>query len=163
MTNDTEHFAKLIKETKFAMLTTVNRSGDLRSRPMTLVENEFNGDLWFFTHQSSDLASQVKAQPKVNLAFANVKDNSYVSACGQAEIVTDKAKEKYFWNPLFKAWFPEGLEDPDLCLLKVSVESADYWDSPAAPIVKLVGFAKAVLTGKPAGPELGTHGHINLN
>lgn len=163
LTDDAKRFAKLIKETKFAMLTTIVEGGELHSRPMTLVEHEFEGQLWFFTSKNSDLAKQVQAHANVNLAFANIKDNSYVSACGEASILKDSAKEKELWSPLFKAWFPEGLEDPNLCLLKVDVRSADYWESPSATIVQLVGFAKAVVTGKPAGPALGQHGHITIS
>ena len=61
----------------------------------------------------------------------------------------DRSKIEELWNPLFKAWFPQGLEDPDLALLKVNVDKAEYWDSPSSKVVRLAGFLKAVATGKP--------------
>jgi general stress protein 26 len=49
-----------------------------------------------------------------------------------------------------KAWFPEGLEDPTLCLLKVSVEEAEYWEASSSTLVQLFGFVKAMATGQEA-------------
>lgn len=60
----------------------------------------------------------------------------------------DKEKAKELWKPLLKAWFPKGLEDPDLALLKVSVESAEYWDAPSSKMVQIAGIAKAAVTGQ---------------
>lgn len=161
---DVQRFRELIKDIKFAMLATVNsEDGSLRSRPMTLQQTEFDGALWFFGGRSTRPVIDIMEHPKVNLAFSEPKHNSYISASGQAEIVQDRAKAKELWNPLYKAWFSEGLEDPELCLIKVTVESADYWDSPSSPVVQMVGFAKAILTGQRAGTELGKRGHLNMN
>jgi general stress protein 26 len=41
-----------------------------------------------------------------------------------------------------KAWFPDGLDDPDLALLRVHVEAAEYWDSPSSTMVHIVGFVR---------------------
>jgi general stress protein 26 len=51
------------------------------------------------------------------------------------------------WNPILKAWFPKGLDDPNIILLKVSVEAAEYWDSTSSTIVQVAGFIKALVTG----------------
>lgn len=162
--DDIQHFGKLIKKTRFAMMTTLSEvDGSLVSRPMSLQEAEFDGILWFFTRKSSALVKQIESNSKVNLAFSNIDNNSYVSASGHGEMLVDHQKAKELWNPFLKAWFPEGLVDPELCLIKVAVESAEYWESASAPIVKLVGFAKAILTGKKADTTISQHGHINLN
>jgi general stress protein 26 len=71
---------------------------------------------------------------------------------GRAELVLDKQKMAELWNPVYKAWFPKGLEDPEIALLRVKVEKAEYWDMPHSAAVKVIGFAKAVLTGKPYEP-----------
>jgi len=162
--NDIQNFARLIKEIKFAMLTTVNADdGSLRSRPMTLQDREFDGDLWFFASRVTQPLLDIEENPKVNLAFADLKKSSYVSASGQAQMVLDREKAKELWSPLYKAWFPEGLDDPNLCLVKVSVESVDYWESPSSSVVQLAGFAKAVVTGQSAESEVGQRGHLSLN
>lgn len=162
--NDILQFGKLIKDIKFAMLTTREVGGNtLVSRPMTLQQLEFDGNLWFFAAWTSELVKQIENNPYVNLAFSNSKDFSFLSAQGIAEITTDDDKAKALWNPMYKAWFPEELDDPNLCLLKIKVESVDYWQSPESTLVRLVGFAKSILTGQKADKTLGKHGHIELN
>lgn len=83
------------------------------------------------------------------MSFANPDDQRYVSISGWAELVRDHQKMEELWNPLYKAWFPDGLDDPNLALLKVHVRKAEYWDSPNSKVVQLVGFAKALVTGQP--------------
>jgi general stress protein 26 len=162
--NDIQHFAKIIRDTKFTMFTTIDKvSGELHSRPMTLQEMEFDGDLWFFAQKYSELAQQVEANPNVNLSFANTDTFSFLSGQGVAElIIGDKAKERELWKPLYRAWFPEGLDDPQLCLIRVKITSADYWESPESKLVRMVGFAKAILSGSKANNALGERGHLRI-
>lgn len=56
------------------------------------------------------------------------------------------------WSPLYKAWFPEALADPELALIEVTASQAEYRDSHQATRVHLFGLAKAALTGKAAKP-----------
>jgi general stress protein 26 len=143
---DIKTLGEKIKSVRFAMLTTVEPDGTLQSRPMTTQQVEFDGDLWFFVGLDTDPVSAIKSNSNVNVAYAKPEDNLYVSVSGTAEIVEDEAKKKELWNPLFKAWYPDGLEDPTLGLIKVSVTSAEYWDSPLGIVVTLLGFAKAIVT-----------------
>ena len=149
----------LIEDIDFAMLTTVN-GGQLRSRPMSTQEFDFDGDLWFFTSDNTHKVDEIERDNRVNVAYAKPEDNVYISVSGQAQLVKDKEKIEELWNPILKAWFPKGLDDPTLSLLKVSVEEAEYWDSPSSTIVQLVGFVKALVTGKSA--DGGDHGKVNL-
>lgn len=155
-----EKLAKIMDGIQFAMLTT--KSGlDLKSRPMTLQQTEFDGNLWFFAKKDSPLAREIEAQPQVNLSFADIRKNSYVSISGQAEMLQDPETAQELWTPFAKAWFPDGPESPDLSLIKVTVQSADYWESPHAKVVQLLGFAKAILTGQTPGKLTGTHEHLD--
>ena len=154
-----ERVRELIKEIDFAMLTTVN-GGHLRSRPMSTQEFEFDGDLWFFTSDRTHKVDEIEADNRVNVAYARPDDNVYVSVSGRAEVVKDRTKMEELWNPILKAWFPEGLDDPSLCLLKISVEEAEYWDSPNSKIVQIAGFVKALVTGQPA--QGGEYGKVSL-
>lgn len=156
-----KHLAELIKDVQIAMLTTQDTDGTLHSRPMATQQVEFDGDLWFFTGQSTPKVDEVEQERHVNVSYAKPDDNLYVSISGTAQTVRDPAKMKELWNPIYKAWFPKGLDDPDLVLLKVHVNQAEYWDSPSSKVVQLVGFAKAIATGKRAD-NVGEHEKINL-
>ena len=149
----------LIKDVEIAMLTTMD-GGVLRSRPMQTQEVEFDGDLWFFTGTDTHKTEEIEKDNRVNVAYSSPATNTYVSVSGTASLVSDREKIEELWNPILKAWFPKGLDDPTLILLKVSVEQAEYWDQSSSAIVKIVGFVKALVTGERA--DDGDHGRVNL-
>lgn len=162
MEQDVQKLGELIKDVKIAMMTTVDPDGSLRSRPMATQKAEFDGTLWFFTYASSAKVNEVEQTHEVNLSYAAPDSNTYVSVSGPAELVRDQAKAKELWNPILKAWFPKGLEEPDLALLHVTVEKAEFWDSPSSAMVHLAGFVKAIATGHAYQPSPGEHEKITL-
>lgn len=145
-----EKLKELIEGIDFCMLTTVD-SGQLRSRPMSTQEFDNLGDLWFFTSEDTHKVDEITEDNRVNVSYSQPAKDRYVSVSGSAEIVKDRSKMEELWSPILKAWFPEGLADPKLCLLRVSVENAEYWDSPAGKLVEIFGFVKALATGQEAG------------
>lgn len=162
MDEKVQKLGSLIKDVKIAMLTTVDADGSLRSRPMATQKTEFDGTLWFFTRESSPKVDEVQQSHEVNASYAAPDSNTYVSVSGSATVVRDMDKAKELWNPILKAWFPKGLEDPDLALLKVDVDKAEFWDSPSSTMVQVAGFVKAIATGKAYQPSPGEHEKINL-
>ena len=154
---------ELIREVEIAMFTTIADDGTVRSRPMRYRQSEggFDGKLYFFTKQDSGKVEQVEHTQQVNVAFSNPKSQDYVSIAGVAHISHDRAKMTELWNPLFKAWFPDGLEDPQLALLVVTVEGAEYWDSPTSPVAHLFGFVKSRVTG--AAPKVGDNEKVAID
>lgn len=156
----TQKLAKLIHGIKIAMMTTTDTDGTLRSRPMATQSKEFDGDLWFFSGRSSHKSAEINADHRVNLSYADPGSSKYVSVSGTCRLVQDKAKAAAMWNPAYTAWFPKGLDDPDLCLLQVTPTQAEYWDTPGSLIVHAIGFVKAVATGQRANP--GEHEKLNL-
>lgn len=137
----------LVEGIDFCMLTTLD-GGVLRSRPMSTQQFEFEGTLWFFTSDSTHKVEDIEADNRVNVAYSDAGSDRYVSVSGRAEINRDRAKIEELWSPVLKAWFPEGIDDPHLCLLKIDVEQAEYWDTPSGKIVQLYGFVKALITGQ---------------
>jgi general stress protein 26 len=150
---------ELIKDIRIAMLTTIREDGMPHSRPMATQQMESDGDLWFFTAWSTHKAREIEVLPLVNVAYADPDGNTYVSVSGRAHLLRDPAKAKELWNPSYRAWFPNGLEDPDLALLKVTVEHVEYWDAPSGTMVQLAGLVKSVVTGK--GHKV-DHGELEL-
>jgi general stress protein 26 len=95
---------------------------------------------------------EIDREHNVNVSYADEGDNRYVSVSGRARLVRDRGKIDELWSPILKAWFPKGKDDQEVALLRVDVEKAEYWDAPSSTIVKLVGFAKAMVTGQPYAP-----------
>lgn len=148
MNSDHDKLGELIKDIRIAMLTTVERDGTLHTRPLATLEYENTGELWFFTSIDSAKAEEIEEDMRASVAYADTAKNVYVAVAGVAEIVRDRRKAEQLWTPMAKAWFPKGLDDPHLALLRVHVERAEYWDAPGKAAY-LLGVAKATLTGKP--------------
>jgi general stress protein 26 len=142
-----DRIAELVKEMKFAMLTTEEPDGALRSRPMSTMQMDGEGNLWFFTALSSHKVAEAQQHRQVNLAYARSDKQDYLSISGMVEIVRDKQKMQELWSVWVKPWFPDGLDDPDLVLMKVSITEAEYWDSPGSTAMQLYGLAKGIMTG----------------
>jgi len=147
------HVAKLIENIPIAMLTTVDDDGALASRPMTALEMDAQGALWFFTDLKSSKVDQLRA---VNLSFTDRDQGAYVSLSGQGEIDTDRARIQNLWSVFAKPWFPDGPESSNLALLKFSPKKADYWDGPSSKMVRALGLMASIIAGKAVG--LGEHG-----
>lgn len=150
-----EGYAKLwelIEDIKVAMFTTVTEPEMLHSRPMVTQQAD-SGEavLWFFTSIDSPKVADIYHTRQVGVSYAAPEKHRYVSVAGRAYVVRDADKIRELWTPEMKLWFPEGLEDPYLALVRVEVDSAQFWDSPSGAVVRLVDLAKSKLTGKPAG------------
>ncbi len=151
---------ELIRGIKFAMLTTVEEDGSLHSRPMTTQDVEFDGDLWFFTRADAPKVAESSEHQKVNVSFSDPSSSKFVSASGTAQLVRDRSKLEEYWKAPYKVFFPQGLDDPELALLKINVEKAEYWDSPNTKLGRAFNFARAYVSKDPS--KLGDHAKIAL-
>lgn len=152
---------EIVKAVDICMLTTVDEQGDLHSRPMSNNRDvEFDGDLWFFTYGSSHKIDEVGRVPKVNASFADIDNQLYASLTGRAEVVRDRAKIEELWKPELRAWFPDGVDTPDIALLKVTVERGEYWDGSQSFVAHAVSLVSSLVTGKPA--QLGENEKLEL-
>jgi general stress protein 26 len=122
-------------------------------------EASFDGTLWFMTSKMSAVSSEVERANDVLLTYAHPGSQSYIAINGTAEVIEDRAMIRTLWRPVLKMWFPEGADDPAICLIRVVVDRAEFWDSPSAP-VRLFQFAKALVTGDQV--EGGEHTTIKL-
>ncbi len=144
-----EHIAKIIKDIKYAMLTTTNAEGHLHSRPMTTQQQEFDGALWFIGSRHSATADDIRRQPEVNVGYSDAGKGDYVSLSGRAELVEDRAKLEELWSETNKAWFEGGIDDPEVQLIRIEAHGAEFWESNGR-VRTLFQLARAALTGKTA-------------
>ena len=130
--------ASLVRQMKVAMLTTIEPDGSLRSRPLQTLELDQAGRLWFFTHAGSPTSVEIEAHDhQVNLSYADPRDEDFASISGTARVVRDQDRMRSLWSEQLAPWFPRGLEDPDLALLEVRIDKAEYWDQPRQENVKI--------------------------
>ncbi|QHS21792.1 pyridoxamine 5'-phosphate oxidase family protein [Virgibacillus sp. MSP4-1] len=142
--DDMDILWKLIKDVDTAMLTTATEEG-LVSRPMRTQEVEFDGDLWFFTKKDTDKFDQIVHNQDVNVAYVG---ESYVSVRGTAEIVEDSGKKKELWSKVHEKIMQTSYDDPNIILIKVKVEAAEYWEE--GNLIKKAAFYYNRMTGQNA-------------
>ena len=121
----------------------------LHSRPMTTIERDFDGSLWFFARADSAAVGALASHPQVSLSYSDHGASSFVAVAGPASVVTDMDKKKALWSPAVQAWFPDGPESSQYVLVHVEPDHAEYWDSSSNKLTRMMLMAKALATGTP--------------
>ena len=151
--------AELIKDIQIAMLTTVGTDGPLHSRPMATQQTPFDGELLFLSGGDTGKVHEIEDESEVALTYVDPK-HTFLTISGKASISDDRDLIAKLWNPTYKAWFPQGKEDPNIRVLKVRVEQAEYWESPSNAVLRNVKIlARAVTGGK---TKVGDHARVEL-
>lgn len=156
--DDIQTVAELTKKARVGVLTTVDPTGSLVSRPLAMQEIEFDGDLWFFTQDPSPKVTDIAGNDNVNVSFQ--ANDGWVSIAGTATVSHDQAMIDKLWNRYAEAWFDKGRSDPTVALLKVTAHSAEFWETDQPKALQLLRVAKAVVTG--GVPDIGESKTIQL-
>jgi general stress protein 26 len=138
-----------LEKVRPAMMTTIELDGSFRSRPMWTQGDEFDGALWFFVSDDGPLAKELERNPRVGLSYAAPDKDLYVSVSGRAELVHDRNKAEELWNTYAEAWFPQGVDDPQLGLLRVDVEQAQYWEDNKPKVLQFAEILVGAISGNP--------------
>lgn len=155
---DRERVAALVSKARFAFVTTVGSDGRLVSRPLAVLDREFDGDLYFFTMEPSAKTAQVAVDAHVNVSLQAGDD--YLSIAGTGSVTRDQALIDELWNPYAEAWFDDGRSDPAVALLKVHADSAEYWTMDSPKPIALLKYAKSIITG--GQPDVATNKSVDL-
>jgi len=150
----------LIKDISIALMVTQGSDGRMLARPMGTQEKDSQNRLWFFTDKNSPKVAQIKSNNNILLSYAEPSENRFVSIYGTAHIVEDQAKINELWTKAVEIWFPKGKTDPNIALICVQPESAEYWDAPSSAFVYAYGYVKSKLTGEP--PDGGENQAVRL-
>ena len=132
---------EIAQDARFCMVTGTAEDGALHARPMTPQQVTDDLESWFFISRSSEQAADIAAEPRVNLSFDGSTD--WLSVAGRATLVDDRRLVEEMWNPVVEAWFPDGPQDPDLVLLRVHADAAEYWKAPGGRVSSLLSFEQA--------------------
>jgi general stress protein 26 len=139
--------SELIKDVRICMMTTAAADGSFDSRPMATQEAEFDGTVWFLTRHESGKVQEIENDQHVSLIYADPSNHNYVTAKGKATVSRDQAKIHELWNPMFKAWFPDGEDDPSIAVLAVEIDEAQYWEASSSKLVFGIKYLARAITG----------------
>jgi len=142
-----ERLYDLIKDFDNALLVTSAPNGRCHARPMHIAEIREDGDIFFATSTNSPKIAEIAANPEVVVTFQSSKQ--FASVAGRAEVVKDRNLIDHLWSEAWKVWFPEGKNDPTLCLIRVDGRAGEYWDNAGVQGIKYAfEAAKAYMQGR---------------
>jgi general stress protein 26 len=151
----------LIKDHHIVMLVTTSADGSMESRPMAIHTKDFDGTAWFLTPKDSGKVTEIHDDSHATLIFSDPSNAKYVSAKGRAHVDQDRGKIHELWNPMYKAWFPAGEDDPNIAVLRIDINEADYWEASSSRIVRGIKYLAAAATG--GAVDVGEAGRVVLS
>lgn len=156
-TDDIDRTWTLMQDIGFCMLST--RTGDhIRARPMSAHVEPMENAIYFLTDARSAKDSEVETRPEVGLAFSDPDGQKYVSVSGTAVVSNDRNRIRELWSTPAKAWW-DSADDPDIRVLKVTPDFAEYWDSPGTVVSYIKMMAAAVTNTR---PDLGDNVKVQM-
>lgn len=159
-----DKLGELIRDIRIAMMTTAAPDGSFDSRPMATQkidkDSPFDGYIYFLTRGESGKVSEIADDSHISLLYADPGDSKFVSIKGRATVYRDQARIHELWNPMYKAWFPQGEDDPAIAVLRVTVAEAQFWEASSSRLVRGVKYLAAAATGGKV--DIGTQGTVKL-
>ena len=128
-----EDVSKRMAGIDIAILSTHTENGQIANRPMSNNGDvRYDGTTYYFTFEQARTVADIHANPKVALGFTSqggiFSEAIYVAVEGKAELIRDKAIFKAHWTSDLDRWFVNGVDTPNLVLIKVQATRITYWD-----------------------------------
>jgi len=145
-----EKLRELANQEKTGLLVYQVSTFPLKVCPMYIQQVDDEGDVWFFSGKDSEHNASILQDGRVQFLSSNTGDSAYFSLSGYAEIVNDREKAEELWSPMAKIWFQEGIDDPNLSLIRFRPNMGYYWDTKTNRMIEFLKMAASVVTGKTA-------------
>jgi general stress protein 26 len=140
---------ELIDKVRIGLLTTVDVDGALHTRPVETLRCDADGTLWFFTDLASPKANELARDTRVSVGYSQPSKKIYAVVTGRGRILRDRALAAQLWTAAQRAWYLRGVDDEHLSILRVTLQRAEYWETPGR-LSYLLAAAAAGVSGKPA-------------
>ena len=153
-----EKLQQLVKETPTCMFGSNLAAVPFHVCPMEVQQVDENGSFWLFSGADSVHNAQIRQDPRVHLIFGNPSKHEYLTVYGQAEISRDPRKVDELWSNMVKTGVPQGQDDPNLTLIRISPERVHYWDVKDGKLAAMAKIMLGAVTGKPM--DVGVEGDL---
>jgi general stress protein 26 len=161
MTDTKQHLHDLIKDFRSAMLVTHTPDGGVHIRPMAVAKIAENEELFFATGLDTTKVDEIASNPAVAVSFQSSAE--FATLYGSARILKDRALIDELWSEAWRVWFPNGKDDPNLCVIAVAPTRAEYWDSSGFEGLRyLYEGLKAVLQRRQPEHDPAQHAEVEL-
>lgn len=137
-------FWKALKASNTGMLG-LDKPG-ANNQPMTAFRDEETAAIWFFTRTDVEMVRDVGEGQDAVFTYGSKDQQVWASLRGRLSVQRDIAVIERHWNPIVAAWYPEGMEDPHLTLLRFDGVEGRIWVSQTGALGFFYQVAKANLT-----------------
>ncbi len=155
-----EKLKELITKESICFFCTKLTEQPITTRPMSTQQVDDQGNIWFLSSIKSDKNSEILQNNAVQLFYSNPSSYEFVSLLGSATIITDREKIHEMWTPFAKTWFKDGKDDADISLIKVSPQTAYYWDTKNNKMISMLHMLASMVNG--SAPDLGVEGSLKV-
>jgi general stress protein 26 len=138
----------IAKDADICLFATNLTNLPIATRPMSTQKVDDEGNIWFLSSKSSNQNQDIQADSRVQLFYSHKGSAEYLSVYGEASVLFDRNLAKELWSPIAKAWFTEGVDDPELSIIKVVPSDAYYWDTKNNKAVSMLKILAGAVTGK---------------
>lgn len=138
----------IAKDADICLFATNLTNLPISTRPMSTQKVDDEGNIWFLSSKSSTQNQDIQADGRVQLFYSHKGSAEYLSVYGEATILFDRDIAKELWSPIVKTWFTEGVDDPEVSIIKVSPSDAYYWDTKNNKAVSMLKILAGAVTGK---------------
>lgn len=136
-------FWRAFHKSPVIMMRLMNSNG--HAEPMTAqLDQDAHHTIWFYTKRNNRIAAGGKAMGQI----ATIQHDVFACISGTLVEETDAAVCAKHWSNAVESWFPGGMSDPDVVMLRFDIDDAEVWTAHVG-----VKGAFQLLTGRPIDPE----------
>ncbi len=106
----------LLLRTPALTLTSVDENGFPRPVAMAILHADNLNEIWFATPFNSEKVRHYETSEKAGATF--YADGENVTMVGNVDIVRDKETKRKLWKDMIEKFYPNGVEDENICLLR---------------------------------------------
>ena len=123
-----EPLEEILSQFDVGMLVTHAEDASMHARPMKIAAHEGDGVLWFLSSIDSQKIIELGGDARATVVFMDPDEQRFLSLTGFAGATTERTRIETLWNDSFRAWFPRGPSDPNLCAVYFEPTESEYWD-----------------------------------
>ncbi len=117
----------LIKNSKIAMLGTIDHQGYPNIKAMLNLDTEGMTAMWFSTNTSSQRVAALLKDSKACVYYVDQENFMGLMLVGEIEVLQDEESRKRLWFEGAERYYQQGVNDPDYCVLRFKAERGNFY------------------------------------
>jgi len=116
---------------------------DSRTRPMTAQidvpdggDKLDGGQLYFFASKTEHLVTAMGQTHQAVATYASKGHDVFAHVHGMLVLDSDRAVIERLWSPAIASWYQDGIDDPNLVLIRFDTDSANIWKAETGAALK---------------------------